>query len=202
MRAKIDQRARSDVEKYRYAYFLFGRPEGHVEYDIFRDRVRAMGIPARDDQLRELFDRYDEDHDGKIDFYEMIRNILPKDYPQKVWGAKRQEEMLIKEYEALIGGKSKEKKMVPNLTLAPDTARSNRNELTMSKFPDRTYKNSAALQSSRNRAKKSSSPYLVSARSNRSQQYTSRSGRPMSRQLASRMNAIARMRHGTPRQVA
>ena len=59
LRAKIDQRARSDVEKYRYAYFLFGRPEGHVEYDVFADRVRAMGIPARNDQLRELFDRYD-----------------------------------------------------------------------------------------------------------------------------------------------
>ena len=185
LRAKIDQRARSDMEKYLYAYFLFGRPEGHIEYPVFIDRVRKMGIPARDDQLKELFEKYDTDHDGKIDFYEMIRNILPVDYPQKSWGSKRQEEILTEEYERLQNGLKGGKKFEPNLTLAQDSSRCSSRQTT-------------ARMTARGKA---SSPYAVQASAGMG---TARSnaGRPVSRQLTSRMKAIQRMRQGTPRPAA
>jgi len=48
---KLQGAARSDVEKYRKAYYVMGRPKGGVTYEIFQDRVLGMGIPARDDQL-------------------------------------------------------------------------------------------------------------------------------------------------------
>jgi len=189
LRAKIDQRARSDMEKYRYAYFLFGRPEGHIELRVFMDRVRRMGIPARDEQLVELFNRYDEDHDGLIDFYEMIRNILPKDYPTKAWGTRRQEEILSAEYQKLLDGKSgKSHNLEANLTLAPGSSRigtsrrsSRKNTGRRGMLPDLPMS-----PTPRNLP-------LGSARSRRS------GSRPMSRQLTARVNAIARMRKGTPR---
>ena len=50
--------ARSDVEKYRTAYYLFGRPIGGITLESFKEKVRDMGIPARDEQLSDLFLKY------------------------------------------------------------------------------------------------------------------------------------------------
>ena len=111
--------ARSDVEKYRTAYYLFGRPKGGITLETFAEKVRDMGIPAREEQLHELFTKYDTAKTGKIDFYTLVRHILPKDYPTKTWTAIRGEQMEAEEMRRLIEGKKNaiKAKYKPNMTL-------------------------------------------------------------------------------------
>ena len=77
------------------------------------------GNPAREEQLHELFTKYDTAKTGKIDFYTLVRHILPKDYPTKTWTAIRGEQMEAEEMRRLIEGKKNaiKAKYKPNMTL-------------------------------------------------------------------------------------
>ena len=65
---------------------------------------------------------------GNIDFYEMVRNILPDDYPGKTWSVIRGEEIMAEEMKRLYEGKrdAVRRRHVPNFVLSPDTHRSAR----------------------------------------------------------------------------
>eukprot|EP00500_Bicosoecida_sp_ms1_P014317 CAMPEP_0203830776 /NCGR_PEP_ID=MMETSP0115-20131106/66773_1 /ASSEMBLY_ACC=CAM_ASM_000227 /TAXON_ID=33651 /ORGANISM="Bicosoecid sp, Strain ms1" /LENGTH=89 /DNA_ID=CAMNT_0050739839 /DNA_START=57 /DNA_END=323 /DNA_ORIENTATION=+ len=48
--------------------------------ELFKDRMRNLGLVITDDDLGKLFRRYDDNDSGHIDFHEMIRNVMPNDY--------------------------------------------------------------------------------------------------------------------------
>lgn len=176
--------ARSDVEKYRTAYYLFGRPKGGITLESFKEKVRDMGIPARDEQLSELFLKYDTKKTGNVDFYELVRHILPKDYPTKTWTAMRGEEMEAEELRRLVEGKKNaiKAKYKPNMTLM----RSSRSP-TPRRFP-----------TPRRLKKIQHTPKDTDQTTQRGDS----GSRPVSRALAARMNAVERVRLGTARRNA
>ena len=71
---------------------MFGRPQDGITAESFKHQVRQLGIPATNEDCRNLFKRYDTDGNGRLDFYEFINNLMPKDYPSKPWYQKRGEQ--------------------------------------------------------------------------------------------------------------
>ncbi|CEG50024.1 EF-hand domain pair [Plasmopara halstedii] len=67
---------------YQQAYRLLEGPRGKgIDFDSFREQLRIkFGILLDDSELRLLFDKFDEDKNGKIDMQEFIRRVLPPDY--------------------------------------------------------------------------------------------------------------------------
>ena len=184
--------ARSDVEKYRTAYYLFGRPKGGITLESFSEKVRDMGIPARDEQLRELFSKYDTGKTGNVDFYALVRHILPKDYPTKTWTALRGEQMEAEEMRRLIEGKQNaiKAKYKPNMTLTRAASRGPTPR--RSPTPRRLQKIQHTARSGKGTARSGGSSGSGGSNSRRG-------SRPVSRALAARMNAVERVRLGTAR---
>ena len=183
---KLQGAARSDLVKYKRAYDVMGRPKGGMTYELFYEKVLAMGIPAREDQMRELFDKYDTKKEGVIEFNELVRQILPKDYPTKTWTTIRGEEMAAEEYQRLVEGKksANKTKYKPNMTLVQ--SRGN------------TPKRMNTSRSNRSgRGTGSGKKVPVTARGGGGGGggggSSSRDGRPVSRALAARLNSVERM---------
>lgn len=67
---------------YQQAYRLLEGTRGEgIDFVSFREQLRVkFGILLDDSELRLLFDKYDEDGNGKIDMQEFIRRVLPPDY--------------------------------------------------------------------------------------------------------------------------
>jgi Ca2+-binding EF-hand superfamily protein len=89
---KIVAGTKKATDVLRHAYYMFGRPQDGITMEHFKHQVRQLGIPATNDDCRALFRRYDSDGNGRLDFYEFINNLLPKDYPEKPWYQKRGEQ--------------------------------------------------------------------------------------------------------------
>ena len=119
MQDKPQGYARSDVEKYRKSYLVLGRPKGDITLSVFAACVRRLGIPARQDQVEELFTKYDKKGTGKIGFYELVRQILPQDYPTNSWSSMRGDEILDSEMEKLARSKkgSMKDRYKPNMSI-------------------------------------------------------------------------------------
>ena len=181
--------ARSDVEKYRTAYYLFGRPKGGITLESFAEKVR-------EEQLRELFSRYDTAKTGNVDFYALVRHILPKDYPTKTWTALRGEQMEAEEMRRLIAGKQNavKAKYKPNMTLTRASA-SRGPTPRRSPTPRRLKKIQHTARSGSGTARSGGSGGGGSG----SRGKMKSGSRPVSRALAARMNAVERVRLGTAR---
>ena len=194
---KLQGAARSDLVKYKRAYEVMGRPKGGVTYEIFHEKVLGMGIPAREEQLHELFDKYDTLNKGLIEFNELVRQILPKDYPSKTWTTLRGEEMAAEEYQRLVEGKqnASKQKFKPNMTLVQSRGNTPRRM-------DTGRSSSSGSRSGRrsgSRDSPSSRKVPVTARGGGSRDSPSGGGgggggsRPVSRALAARLNSVERM---------
>ena len=193
---KLTCAARNDLEKYRKAYYMFGRPKGDITFEVFCEKIKDMGVPAREEQLADMYRRYDVSGQGKMDFYEMVRQILPKDYPAKTWTTIRGEQMQAEEMRRLIEGKKNavKAKYKPNMSIVRGS-RANTAMMAMgmqsptprrSPTPRKLKKIPATARSNASRMGASGSG-------------TARSKRPISRALAARANAIERVRLGTAR---
>ena len=89
---KIVAGTKKATDVLRHAYCMFGRPQDGITAESFKHQVRQLGIPATNEDCRKLFKRYDTDGNGRLDFYEFINNLMPKDYPSKPWYQKRGEQ--------------------------------------------------------------------------------------------------------------
>jgi Ca2+-binding EF-hand superfamily protein len=96
LQSKIVAGTKKATDVLRHAYYLFGRPQDGITVEHFKQQVRQLGIPASNEDCRNLFRRYDTDGNGRLDFYEFINNLLPKDYPEKPWYQKRGEQDVVK----------------------------------------------------------------------------------------------------------
>jgi hypothetical protein len=133
---------------------------------------------------RELFNKYDTNKKGVIEFNEMVRQILPKDYPSKTWTTLRGEEMAAEEYKRLVDGKKNATKaqFKPNMTLVASRGNTPRQMNT----------------SRSNRGSGSGRKVPATSRGSPS------GSRPVSRALAARLNSVERMNtaRGTARDSA
>ena len=185
---KLQGAARSDLVKYKRAYEVMGRPKGGVTYEIFHEKVLSMGIPAREEQLHELFDKYASNsgsEGGIIEFNELVRQILPKDYPSKTWTTLRGEQMAQEEYARLVEGKSnaKKAKFKPNMTLMRSRGNTPRSPTPRKKIPV-TARGSGGSGSKSGRRRSSKDSGGSGSQSG---------SRPVSRALAARLNSVERM---------
>lgn len=89
---KIVAGTKKATDVLRHAYYMFGRPQDGITASMFKHQVRQLGIPASNEDCKNLFSRYDSDGNGRLDFYEFINNLMPKDYPTKPWNIVRSEQ--------------------------------------------------------------------------------------------------------------
>jgi hypothetical protein len=63
------------------AYKLFGvSKDGGVKRNRFAKALRNMGLDLTPQEIAELFNRFDVDHSGFLDFDELVDHCMPKDY--------------------------------------------------------------------------------------------------------------------------
>ena len=54
--------------------------DGVIDFVEFKDGMLKWNMNLDDDELRELFDRYDQGGKGHISYYEFIKHLLPDDF--------------------------------------------------------------------------------------------------------------------------
>ena len=191
---KLQGAARSDLDKYRKAYYVMGRPKHGVTYEVFKERILAMGIPARDDQLHELFDKYDTEKKGVIEFNELIRQILPKDYPTKTWTTIRGEQMAAEAYARVVEGKANaiKAKFKPNMTLVQSRSPTPR-KIPVTARGGMTGRQRRGSHDGSGDGNGGGSGGAGKGRRDRTPDGKSGDERPVSRALAARLNSVERM---------
>ena len=78
-------------DEIRCSFAIFGRSSNGISPQVFRDSLANLGIVLSPKDAQNLFARYDEDGSGRIDIYELMRNILPRDYSAKTWVEKSEQ---------------------------------------------------------------------------------------------------------------
>ena len=93
----------------RGAFKVFGPSPDGIGLKRFRQMLTGIGVTLNDNDALRLFSKYDSDGSGHIDMYELMRNVLPKDYEGRTWQAKNYE----KEIQHRAGKNSERKKLGP-----------------------------------------------------------------------------------------
>jgi hypothetical protein len=64
---------------------VFGPTREGIGLTRFKQIVDGIGMHLSEDDALRLFARYDSDGSGHIDLYELVTNLLPKDYSKRTW---------------------------------------------------------------------------------------------------------------------
>ena len=126
IRQKFDQKARASTDLYRQAYNLFGRPEHGVTKDHFRRTMHRMGVPVSRNDVNKLFDMWDENGNGILEFCEFSRQVMAKDYPTAPWYAIRGAQMKPTVNVAKFARSLPQKKLLPNVRVSTPSPMSSR----------------------------------------------------------------------------
>lgn len=101
IRQKIVERTKRPSDQYRTAFRMFGSPQDGISKEDLKFRLRSMNIVISDAEIDRLFNMTDLNRNGKLEFSEMVRVIMPKDYTQPTWAEisdmKTREKMAAKE---------------------------------------------------------------------------------------------------------
>lgn len=83
-------RVKRPEQTMREAYTLFGvSKDGGVKKGKFRRALHNMGLDLTPSEINDLFDKFDVDNSGFLDFEELVHQCMPKDYTKKTWIQKR-----------------------------------------------------------------------------------------------------------------
>ena len=89
MYRKILERTKCPQDQYREAYQMFGSPTTGIPFREFRQHLARLGILVSEHDARRLFNKFDLDGNGAIDFKEMVSAVMPDDYDYDCWGVER-----------------------------------------------------------------------------------------------------------------
>ena len=67
------------ADEIRGAFSIFGRNKDGISPSQFRKAIAKLGIVLSAEDAHRVFMTYDEDGNGRMDIYELMRNLLPKD---------------------------------------------------------------------------------------------------------------------------
>ena len=81
---KIQERGQNSKDLLRQAYFLFGRPQNGITFDVFKSTLVKFGLDMPEEELKRAFDHYDGNGNGILEFHEFIREVMPSDYPGQI----------------------------------------------------------------------------------------------------------------------
>jgi len=81
---KIQERGQNSKDLLRQAYFLFGRPQNGITFEVFKNTLYKFGLEMPEEDLKKAFEHYDGNGNGILEFHEFIREVMPTDYPGQV----------------------------------------------------------------------------------------------------------------------
>jgi Ca2+-binding EF-hand superfamily protein len=88
VREKINSRtSRANVQA-QDAFKLFGRPSGGIPMEMFQRQMAKLGLDLRISEVTALYNRWDSNRSGVIDFHEFIQGVMPPDYSSKTWNVR------------------------------------------------------------------------------------------------------------------
>ena len=80
IRDKIQSCCRNATVQKQRMYALFGRPTNGISRAQFKKRLRCWGVNPQKKQMDAVFEKWDADGNGKIDFSEFMEAVLDPDY--------------------------------------------------------------------------------------------------------------------------
>jgi len=81
LRSKIMEKTKSGGVELLRLFRQFDKDGNQaIDIDEFKETLKMYNLDLDDADLRMMFDRYDKDRDGLIDYYEFIRHLLPNDF--------------------------------------------------------------------------------------------------------------------------
>ena len=83
---KIVERTKCPQDQYREAYRLFGSPSNGIFFPDFYHHVNKLGLLLSVEDAKRLFDKFDLDGNGFVDFRGMVAAVMPSDYHYDTWG--------------------------------------------------------------------------------------------------------------------
>ena len=86
---KIVERTKCPQDQFREAYQMFGSPTTGIPFHEFRKNLHGLGVILEDEDALRLFNRFDSDGNGAIDFKEMVAAVMPSDYNYDCWEVER-----------------------------------------------------------------------------------------------------------------
>lgn len=86
---KIIERTKRANDQYREAYAMFGSPADGITPKHFYKILTKLGLVLSQEQVGQLFNKYDSDGSGRISFQELVAHVMPKDYTEKPWNIVR-----------------------------------------------------------------------------------------------------------------
>ena len=76
LRLKLYIKTKKAQRSVQQAYVLFGRPEKGVDKACFKRKCTELGVPVNDRDIAALWQRWDNDGNGVLDFYEPV--VIPQ----------------------------------------------------------------------------------------------------------------------------
>lgn len=86
---KLFERTRRPADQYRQAYKLFGAPHAGITLEDMKRTIKALGLVLDHEEVLQLFQAYDENSNGKIEFRELMARLAPKDFVDVPWNIAR-----------------------------------------------------------------------------------------------------------------
>ena len=80
IRSKIGTSTRSFTVQKQKVYQMFGRPTNGIKRNQFKKRLQNWGIMPTKQHIDAIFDKWDADGNGTIDYNEFMAQMLAKDY--------------------------------------------------------------------------------------------------------------------------
>ena len=92
IRRKIFERVIPGSSILNTGFRLFGRPEHGITPEVFHRTLAHLGVILSPEDSRVIFDKYDHEGNGRLQFDKFAVNLFPKDYTQPTWNIIRDQE--------------------------------------------------------------------------------------------------------------
>jgi len=90
--AKLMGQARKATDQKRHTYRTFFNNKLEISYPDFKEKLRMLGYVLSERQMEDMYEKYDPNAKGYIDFSDFVNNVTTSSYPDVPWYIRRAEQ--------------------------------------------------------------------------------------------------------------
>ena len=89
---KLMGQARKATDQKRHTYRTFFNNKLEISYPDFKEKLRMLGYVLSNAQVEDMYEKYDPNAKGYIDFSDFVNNVTTSSYPEVPWHIRRAEQ--------------------------------------------------------------------------------------------------------------